>query len=67
MVQNSVATTDVSDDTSLARKFGGGGESIGTGQRTRGYGAPAEESEPTPYDGEAYMTQYGFDSGSETL
>jgi hypothetical protein len=31
-----------------------------------GYGTPIEDSPKTPYDGENYMTKYGFDAGSDT-
>jgi len=74
MVQQSVADTDVSQDITLPRKFGGAGEDrpiaasvgfVGHGPRG-GYGAPIEDSEPTPYDGENLITKFGFDSGSDT-
>jgi len=74
MVQRTVANTDVSQDITLARKFGGAGDGepltasvgmVGRGPRG-GYGAPIEDSEPTQYDGEAFLTRYGFDPGSET-
>jgi hypothetical protein len=38
---------------------------IGHGPRG-GYGAPIEDEPDTPYDGENYMTKFGFDAGSET-
>jgi hypothetical protein len=31
-----------------------------------GYGLPAEEEPDTAYDGENYMTKFGFDAGSDT-
>jgi hypothetical protein len=38
---------------------------IGHGPRG-GYGAPIEDEPDTPYDGENFMTQFGFDAGSDT-
>ena len=31
-----------------------------------GYGSPIEQYRDTPYDGEQFMTKYGFDAGSDT-
>ena len=31
-----------------------------------GYGSPIEDYRDTPYDGEQFMTKYGFDAGSNT-
>ena len=56
MVQNSIAS-----EQPIAASVG----VIGYGPRG-GYGAPIEDSEPTPYDGENFMTKFGFDSGSDT-
>lgn len=38
---------------------------VGGGTRG-GYGVPIENEPKTPYDGEEFLTKYGFDSGSET-
>jgi hypothetical protein len=76
MVQHTVATTDVSQDITLNQKFGGAGDEstvgltasvgmVGRGPRG-GYGEPADDSPPTQYDGEAFLTRYGFDPGSDT-
>ena len=74
MVQRTVATTDVSQDMTLPKKFGGGGDNepltasvgmIGRGPRG-GYGSPIEDEPKTPYDGEEFLTKYGFDPGSDT-
>jgi len=61
MVQRSVAQADAQQDVPIAASVG----MIGHGPRG-GYGVPAENSEPTPYDGENFMTKFGFDSGSDT-
>ena len=58
MVRQSLETQE---EVPLAASVG----MIGRGPRG-GYGAPIEDSPDTPYDGENYMTQYGFDAGSET-
>jgi len=58
MVRQSLETQE---EVPLAASVG----MIGHGPRG-GYGAPIEDSPDTPYDGENYMTQYGFDAGSET-
>ena len=31
-----------------------------------GYNEPLDQYRETPYDGEQFMTQYGFDAGSDT-
>lgn len=61
MVQRTIENTDVSQDVTLAASVGG----ISYGFR-RGYSAPIEDSPKTPYDGEEFLTKYGFDPGSDT-
>jgi len=58
MVRQSLETQE---EVPLAASVG----MVGRGPRG-GYGAPIEDEPDTPYDGENYMTQYGFDAGSET-
>jgi hypothetical protein len=57
MVQRSVTTADEPITASVGM--------IGYGPRG-GYGAPIENEPKTPYDGEEFLTKYGFDSGSNT-
>ena len=56
MVQNSVNTKEP-----IAASVG----MIGYGPRG-GYGSPIEDEPKTPYDGEEFLTKYGFDPGSDT-
>ncbi len=56
MVQNSVDTKEP-----IAASVG----MIGYGPRG-GYGSPIENEPKTPYDGEEFLTKYGFDPGSDT-
>jgi len=57
MVQRTVATADEPITASVGM--------IGYGPRG-GYGSPIENEPKTPYDGEEFLTKYGFDPGSDT-
>ena len=57
MVQRTVATADEPINASVGM--------IGYGPRG-GYGSSIEDEPKTPYDGEEFLTKYGFDPGSDT-
>jgi len=57
MVQRTVATANEPITASVGM--------IGYGARG-GYGAPIANEPKTPYDGEEFLTKYGFDPGSDT-